>query len=250
MAAKARELSVKEEGASFFAVWRPQELRSHLEPKRRSVSMKRWLLSLIVVPFLFAVPADAQYTVGYGWEDGVNTILGSFGNVCCDVNQNVTVHTGTQALEFQESPIGGTPQAYVARIANLQDGDVVTASFWTYDITPGGSPSVRIWGHSEEWCQSGTYAGSQGGNAAYPAGTGWEQMSHTWVFAANIGTYPVGSTLVVEARMYAGSGGAIGWVDDIEVTVPDHAVVFFPGDTCSPTSNEDSSWGDVKSLFR
>lgn len=209
--------------------------------------MKRWLLSLLVVPFVFAVPASADYTVGYGWEDGVNTILGSFGNLCCDVNQNVTVHSGTQALQFQESPLGGTPQGYVARVANLTDGDVVTASFWAYDTTPGASPSSRIWGHYEDACGTFAYAGSASGNTTYSDGTGWSQLSYTWVFDSDGGTR---SVLCVEARIYSVAEFDTAWIDDVEVTAPDGADIFFPGGDCSPTATEENSWGNVKGLFR
>ena len=208
--------------------------------------MKRWLLSLVVVPFMFAVPADAQ--VGdYGWEDG-GTILGSYGNLCCEANQGGTVRTGAAALEVTESPLGGTPQAYVARVCGLTDGDVVTASFWGWDDTPGASPSLRIWGHYDDNCTDLGYAGSADGNLAYTDGLGWGQVSHTWVFDSSLGTR---NSLTIEARLYSPTAGPAmtGYIDDVhvEVTAAGAATIVFP---TGSTATETGSWGNVKSLFR
>ncbi len=206
--------------------------------------MKRWLLGLLVLPFLFAVPANA--VVGYGWEDGVGTILGSYGNLGSATNVATTVHTGSRALELVESPEGGTPQGYVARICGLTDGDVVTASFWGYDLTPGASPSLRIWGHYDDNCTNVAYAGSASGSTTYTDGSGWSQVSYTWVFDSSLGTR---SSLTVEARLYSstGGGGDTFYVDDVEVSAPAGAVVELPGGT---SATDETSWGGVKALFR
>ena len=74
-------------------------------------------------------------------------------------------------LSVSESPLSGTPKAYVAYIQNLNPGDVVTASFYTYDDAEG-SPSARIWGGYVTNDGINSYAGSAGGNSTYPSGIG------------------------------------------------------------------------------
>jgi hypothetical protein len=202
------------------------------------------LLTILAVLALSASLATAQQTLSFGWEDGVSTTFGSDGNVGGVANVSDIVHTGDHALYGFEDPLGGTPQLFVAWITNLQDGDQITASFWAYDVTPGASPSARIWGHfTEEHYLD--YAGSAGGNETYSAGTGWEELSWTWTFD---GTDPTHEGLMVEFRMYSGAGAFTYWCDDVTVTAPDHARIWFPNQ--NPVPNEDSNWGGVKSLFR
>ena len=80
----------------------------------------------------------------YSWEDG-GTILGSYGNVSNPTNSGslngVNPYDGDYMLSVSESPLDGTPKAYLAYIQNLNPGDVVTASFYTYD-NAAGSPSA------------------------------------------------------------------------------------------------------------
>ena len=138
----------------------------------------------------------------YSWEDG-GTILGSYGgNVSNPLNvgsfNGVDPYDGDYMLSVSESPLDGTPKAYVAYIQNLNPGDIVTASFYTYDSF-SGSPSARIWGGYVSNTDINSYQGSAGGNATYPSGTGWEELSHTWTIAEGK------EALVVEARLYSGS---------------------------------------------
>ena len=93
----------------------------------------------------FAASANAQTTYGasYGWEDGLGTWLGYYGNAANPMNVTQPpgqVHTGDRSLQMQENPYGGTPQVYVAYIEKLHDGDSIDARFWAYDNTPGASP--------------------------------------------------------------------------------------------------------------
>ena len=115
-------------------------------------------LAIVAVLALAAVSAFAAYS----WEDG-GTILGSYGNLVDPTNvsgpqtgQNGAAGTytcpgpqhGDYYLHVAEEPHSGTPQAYVAWVIGLVDtNDYVTASFYGYDVTPGASPSLRIWGH-------------------------------------------------------------------------------------------------------
>jgi hypothetical protein len=200
----------------------------------------------------------------YGWED-TGTILGSYGNL--DEATNVTgPQTGTcggcpggvyscpgasegeRYLRVQEQTHSGTPQAYLAWITNLAQGDIVDASFNGYDITPGASPSLRIWAHYTTSGDIEDYQGSASGLYDYTAGYGWDPLEYTWTFDDGGGTR---DALVIEARLYSTPSTSADstdfWIDDICVTAPTTAVIHFP-EPVSPV--EDTSWGRIKSLYR
>lgn len=221
-------------------------------------------LFVIAAVMLFAVPALAV-TANYSWEDG-GTILSSYGNLCCDTNvtgpqtgsQGSTLpdytcpgaQDGTNYLHIAEDPHDGTPEAYVAWIVGLTDGDVVTASFYGYDITPGTSPSMRIWGgYTAVGGTIDDYAGSASGNYDYTAGTGWDYLEWTWTFDSSGGTR---DGLTVRARLYSTPATSDPdhtdyWVDNLTVTYPEHAVLYFP-EPASPV--EDATWTNIKALYR
>lgn len=174
-----------------------------------------------IIAMTVAALAGTANAQSYGWEDG-GDILGSFGNLGSATNvasgtNGVTAFEGNRMLELTENPVGGTPQAYVAFIENLSQGDTITASFWGYDDTPGASPSLRVWGH---WATSGdvtSFNGSASGNTTFTDGTGWSQVSHTWTYDSLATS---GDALVVEARIYeTGSGGNVFYIDGLEVTI-------------------------------
>jgi hypothetical protein len=230
--------------------------------------MKKLLLIAFALCFV-ASAAYADYTVCYGWEDCVSTDLGTYGNVAYSYNvtgpvvgQNCTTGTytcpgayeGLCYLQTAESPHYGTPQVYLACITGLADGDSVTASFWGYDITPDAAPSLRIWAHYSDALQCpdcpGSYTGSASGNPAYTAGTGWDEVSHTWYFDASGEHYG----LVIEARLYSTPSTydpctTDYFIDWICVTVPDYAHVLFP-DWTGPSATEQTQWGGIKALYR
>ena len=232
--------------------------------------MKKLLLVGFAVLFA-ASAAYADYTVSYGWEDGVGTILGSYGNLVFDTNvtgpqvgQDCLVgpftcpgaFEGDRYLHVAESPHSSTPQAFIACITGLLNNDLVTASFWGYDITPGASPSLRIWASYSDAMQCpecpGGYTGSASGNLDYTAGTGWDQVSHTWTFATTGTDDHYG--LVIQARLYSTPSTQDPcltdyFIDWVTVTVPDHASVLFP-DLTGPSALESSNWGGIKALFR
>jgi len=207
--------------------------------------MKKLVCALMVLG-LFGVAANAQQTVNCGWEfaDGA-TILGYYGNLVNPLNVTtgldpgtndqtpshdpwltVTPHAGNRMLEVTESPHASTPQAYIAYIENLQEGDVVTASFWGWDSTPDVSPSLRIWGHYALNGDVNSYTTSASGNSTYTTGpeTGaWSLVDWTW-------TVPAGEeALVIEARLYSvpatGENSTPYWIDDLTVTAPDGAKI-------------------------
>jgi hypothetical protein len=206
--------------------------------------MKLTIACLLVLTM--AAGASAQQVRTYGWEDGMATAIGTYGNVGLMEVVTDVVHTGTYALHMVEDPVDGTPQVYVAAIGNLQAGDEVIASFWSYDDTPGASPSSRIWGH---WAPNSDivagYTGSASGNYDYTTGIGWEEQTFSWI--CDIDVNPTHEALVVEFRLYSALGAVDFWVDDVTITAPEHAQIVFPNEP--PIASVPSTWGAVKSLF-
>jgi hypothetical protein len=229
--------------------------------------MKKLLLIAFALTAV-ATAAYADYTVSYSWEDGVATTLGTYGNVAYEYNVTGPVvglicTTGTYTcpgafdgdryLQVAESPHSSTPQVYLACITGLVDGDFVTASFYGYDDTPAGSPSLRIWGHYTDAVDCaqcpGNYTGSAGGSPDYSAGTGWDAMEFTFPFVNSGDDYG----LVIECRLYSSPATyectTDYFIDLVTVTVPDHAHVLFP-DFSGTSATEQSNWGSIKALFR
>ena len=217
-------------------------------------------LFAIALVILFAAPAFAL-TASYGWEDG-GGLMGSYGNLVDPVNVTGQ-QTGSQGSELPdytcpgayegehylhvaEDPHYSTPQAYLAWVINLLDGDIVTVSFYGYDMTEGSSPSWRIWGHWTDSSDPESYLGSASGPSGYTAGTGWDIAEHTWTMAGGDG-----NGLMVEGRLYSTPSTSSPdhtdyWCDYITVTAPDHATVIFQ----LPSAVEDSSWASIKALYR
>ena len=128
------------------------------------------------------------------------------------------------ALYIAESPLSGTPQAYVAWVQGLTDGDVIDGSFFAFDQS---GVRVRIWGHYTTGTDDPTsYSGSASGNTAYTTDIGWEQMSHTWTFDSNGGTR---DGLMIECRLYSSDETSnFTWVDDVSVNVTgSNATILF-----------------------
>lgn len=175
-----------------------------------------------IVAIACAQSANADITETYGWEDG-GVALGYSGNINEIYNDNTFGNGSSSSLYFNEDPLGGTPQVWLGAVSGLTEGDTVTASFWVYDVSEGGSPSVRIWGHytdmsDGDWSSSGSASGS----STYPEGTGWEKMEHTWTIAAGR------DALVIEGRLYSNSNGNHGIIDDLTITTNnDNATMHF-----------------------
>jgi hypothetical protein len=187
-----------------------------------------------------AVFADVTETCG--WE-GTGTVLALYGTGTPPMNVALVsspVHGGSQSLELEDNSPTSTPQAYIAWIVGLQDGDVVSASFWRYDDTPSGSPSCRIWAHwNDDPGDVMGYNGSAGGNSDYGPGTGWDQTSYDW-------TVVDGHTgLVIECRTYSEIGDTV-WIDDLSITSPDGTTIYTP-DTY--TALQSSTWAEIKSSW-
>lgn len=151
------------------------------------------------------------------------------------------VHWGERSLRLEDNSPSGTPQAYVAWVTGLLDGDVVSTCVWRYDTTPGGSPSCRISAHwnDDPWNIYG-YAGYAGGNLDYGPGEGWDKTCHSWTMAD-------GHTgLVIAVRTYRDPGNTV-WIDDFTIVAPPHAAVIAPD---PPLPVNDLSWAAIKTLFR
>ncbi len=190
----------------------------------------------------FAFTASASQVVTYNWDGTSDTVLYVYGNGNASIATD-TVHTAPQSLRFEEDPIGGTPQACIAWIRDLSDGDEVTASFWVYDTTPqGDNPKGRIWGHWNDNTNPDsvtTYNGSASGNTTYST-EGWSQLENTWTVSG-------GHTgLVIEARIYSSTGANILWFDDLSITAPDGASFVLPN---TQTPLQRNSWGAIKTSF-
>ncbi len=212
------------------------------------------LATILAAVALLALPMAAlaqTQSDACSWEDGTSTILGSYGNVTdvANVGSPAPVHTGNRSLTLTESPHASTPQAYIAYIEGLQNGDQVTASFWAYDDTPDVSPSLRIWGH---WAYDGdvnSYATSASGPSTYSSGIGWEELTYTWTLDS--GTTD-GTALVVECRLYStpstcDSCSTQYWIDDVSVTAPTGATITLPCSNSTPAKS--TTWGRIKDQY-
>jgi len=197
---------------------------------------------LFIAALLLVLPLSALafQTETYGWEETA-TVLGIYGDATATIETTAPVYNGAQSLKFEEGTGGGTPQAYLGWIQNLNDGDTVAVSFWVYDDTPGTNPSGRIWGHwNDDPSDPTAYDGSAGGNGDYSAGTGWELIEWEWTVAG-------GHTgLMVEGRIYAAAAYDSVWFDDITIIAPDAATILFPDYV---VSLERQSWGAIKTSF-
>jgi hypothetical protein len=229
-------------------------------------------IALIAVLSLLAIPAAAQFTCTYSWEDG-GTVLGYYGNM---VNEsNVTgpqtgqagdqgmwtcpgAYDGEYYLHVAESPHSSTPQVYIAWITGLVAGDVVTADYWAFDNIDSdyyGYPSCGIWAHYATNTDVNSYQGSAGmggGTGAYTSGIGWENLTSFWTFGVDGSPYAGAEAIVVEMRLYSSPATSDPnltdyWADLVKITAPTTACVTYPSGT---TPVEDTSWGNIKALYR
>jgi len=194
---------------------RSAPLEEGLKGEKNTMKL-RTSIALLGVAALGSV-AVADVSGSYDWEDG-GTILGSYGNLGYAANVANPMGTGN-VLELHEDPVGGTPQAYVAWITGLTDGDIIDVSFLGLGHNDTGMSSTRIWGHYTTAGGDITgYDGSAGGNSAY-SGAEWTLLAHSWTFNGDGGNH---GGLVVEGRIYTTSGdNGSTYIDDINVNVID-----------------------------
>lgn len=228
-------------------------------------------IALIAVLSLLAVPAAAQFTCSYSWEDG-GTTLGYYGNVVNESNVSGPqtgqagdqgmwtcpgAYDGDSYLHVAESPHSGTPQVYVAWITDLVDGDMIYVDMWLFDSIASdyyGYPSLRLYAHYATNADITAYKGSAGAgitpSADYTAGTGWENFSSNWEFGNPAG-YAGYESLVIEMRLYSSPATSDPnltdyWGDLIKITAPTHACVTFPS---GGTPVQSATWSSIKALY-
>jgi hypothetical protein len=208
--------------------------------------MKKVVICLAMLTLL-AVPAFAGEFC-YSWENG-GTVLGAYlPDQMVLANSADQARTGTRSLEVREIADSGggystTPQAYVAWVTGLHLGDVVTGTIYAWDPTASGNPSVRIWGH---WTTPGgdinSYLGSASGSNTYSSDYWLTPLTYSWTATTE------GEGLVIEVRPYNGATGVgTNYVDDLCVTAPATATVWFPEPV---VSTETATWGAVKDLYK
>ena len=175
-----------------------------------------------------------QQTTSYSWEDGTGTILGSYGGLSNPANvgttAGITPYDGTRMLTVSESPLDGTPQAFVAWVTDLSAGQDIEACFYGYDDTPSASPSLRIWGSWSSNDDIEAYQGSADGNSDYTDGSGWGKVCYT--FSTNQENWNDNEALIIQARLYSSTSGpdpTVYYVDLVEITAPNNATVNYPG---------------------
>lgn len=207
------------------------------ETERTSTKGEKVRSIFVIMAAAALTVAIADVTETCGWE-GTETLLGSYGNITATIDAG-QVHSGSTALKLVRGD-GSTPQAYVAWVTGLTNGDQVTASFWRYDDSPSASPSCRIWAHwNDDPGDINGYNGSAGGNSEYGPGTGWDLTEYTWdVVEGHTG-------LVIEARVYSNEGDTV-WIDDLTVTAPDGCTIYVPSDA---QALEPDTWAAIKATF-
>jgi hypothetical protein len=211
---------------------------------RPAIGREVFVRALLLLAFVLACALPALATTeNVDWE-GTYTVLGLYGTgdppILATLGSPPDPLHG-QSLRLEDNSPSGTPQAYIAWVKGLSDGDAVQACFQRYDTSPGASPSCRIWGHwNDDPGDINGYAGSAGGNGDYGPGEGWDAACHEWVVAD-------GHTgLVIEVRTYSSPGDVV-WIDELEVTAPDHAEIVTP-ETEVPVDS--ATWSAIKALYR
>jgi hypothetical protein len=196
----------------------------------------KMLVMIVAACALLTLPLQAALSWNYGWEDGTGTALSTFGTNQVLVNTDELALSGTRSLKMTETPISGTPQAFIWWVTGLEDGDAVVASFNVFDLTPGGNPSGRIWGSYTDGLNIDGYAGSASGNNEYSLGNGWTNL--VWTFIFDRSTNPGRTGLVVQARIYSGTDDTAGtnvngnviYIDDAAIVVSNDAAIIHRAD--------------------
>ena len=196
--------------------------------------MRSITICLSLAICLSLVGSALAETISYGWEAGSgDAILGSYGNVGSAEFSTEQAHSGDYSLKVTEDPIGSTPQAYLAWVTGLEEGDEVTAGVWIQSQNgPDSNPAGRIWGHYSAADDINDYQGSASGNTEYGGETDWDYVEYTWTIPADQ------EALVIEGRIYSSSdpGLNVVYFDDLCITAPDGATVTVPSIVPEPTS--------------
>ena len=218
----------------------------------------RKFTTLFIVACLLALPAAAAEIYTYDWADGNADYLGCFdlnsvAEVSVAFNRPGSAGSGLKITKAVSG--GGYSLGFLAAVWDLQPGDEVTVSMWRYDNSTA-MPYFRLWAHYNNGLSETEDARGQDmqvndgdcyGNNSFGLQNGWERFSHTWTVAA-------GNTgLIIDAVVY-GDRNDYMYIDDLAITVPDHASVRLPNAIYpaggSPTPADASTWSSVKAIFQ
>ena len=187
------------------------------------------ILCAVVTLSVVGLTAHAQ-VVTSGWEDwplGSSGVLGTFGdNLVTTVTDELAL-SGSQSLKLVEDPLSGTPQAYLAWVTGVSEGDTITASVWCYGT--GTTAKGRLWGHYSTATDINAYQGSASGPADYIGiGQVWQAQTNTWTVAAGQEAF------VLEGRIYSyDSDNHIVYYDDLAISSsnPNAVITVIPEPT-------------------
>jgi len=217
----------------------------------------RTLMIVTCIVCLLAAPALAEKSYDYQWFTDGATILGNFAD--CDATLSQTMNRPSSAgyalqVTKTTSASQGYATAFLALVWGLQEGDVVTASFWRHDPEPG-YPRLRLWAHYNDALglpdnrshDTQVVSGLAYGDMDFGAENGWDNPEWAW-------TMPAGhSGLVVDVVVYGDPGDTV-YLDDLQITIPNHAVIqlpmFFFDENGNPVAAESRSWSGIKALFQ
>ncbi len=172
-----------------------------------------------VIDFTEWTDPDASY----GWENnGIDVGRGSNIETRNDKND---FNSGFSSLKATLKSDDNS-QAYLAKISGLSDGDIVRARIMAKKGESEGL-GVRLWGHYEV---DGSNVASAEGNLTL-CDDDWTMLGHEWTF--DDGDANDRDTLVVDAKLYSNEGD-YGWVDDLELWVPEGATITFPQEPNDP----------------
>lgn len=217
--------------------------------------MRKSLITFALIGLL-AVPALADTTYTYSWFSNADYLGCQANGISAEMGTayNRDAGAGGKGLLLTKTVFGGNAKAYLAAVWNLVPGDQVTVSVWRHDSS-SAMPYFGLWSHYNDTL--GNVADARSQNMEINDGTligdnmlglqnGWEEYSHTWTIGAGH------SGLIIDAIVsQSGSGGQI-MVDDLSLTVPEHASVRLPHAIYSGgivTPNEATSWTTIKNLF-
>lgn len=180
-------------------------------------------MTAAVAALAFA-PAMAQAGVTTdaftGWENtSADAVFGTFGNVG-DYGYTAApdpVYDGSHSLFLTESPAGGTPNAVVAWVTGLTNGDQITVTMWFKGMTDDSGANAskgRIWGGYYDDTDTSTYSSSASGPNGYAGASGnWESTTHTWTYSGS------GKAFGLQARVYAYGNNTSVWGDNLSISV-------------------------------